>query len=357
MSIEQIRFRETLNTMPKKLYRRTVLLGLGLLVPNFATLLSSCRQQPQANTRDADVQNISDAPNTVTIGYQSGIAYFSLMLIKQQKVLEKQFPNTNIEWKVLSSPSPIRDGMIANQIQVGAIGVPTFLVGWDRGLNWKLLAGLIHQEFWLVVNEPTIKSLKDFKPNHKIAVPDPNAVQAVTLRMAAQQQLGTPRALDANLQSLSHPLGLAAFKSKQITAHFTSAPFQWQEVEQGGQVIVKSSELFGGLHTGIGLVTMAKFYSQYPAFNQALYKAVEDASRLMREQPDEAAKILAAESEGKLAPDTAKQWLSRKDIQFATDPKGFLGYATFLKNTNEISKSTSSINELVLPTLQGKGGD
>lgn len=333
-------------------------MGLGLLVPNLATLLSSCDRRPQTNARGADsAQNTSNTPSTVTIAYQSGLAYFSLMLIKQQKILEKQFPNTKIEWKVLSSASPIRDGMIANQIQVGALGVPTFLVGWDRGLNWKLLSGLIHQDFWLVVNDPNIKSLKDFKPNHKIAVADPNAVQAVTLRMAAQQQLGDPRALDANLQSMSHPLGLEAFKSKQITAHFTSAPFQWQEVEQGGQVIVKSSDLFGGLHTGIGLVTMEKFYSQYPAFNQALYKAVEDASKLMRLQPDEAAKLLAAQSEGKIVPETAKQWLSRKDIQFATDLKGFLGYATFLKNTNEISKSISSMNELELPTLQGKEGN
>ena len=343
--------------MPRKLHRRTVLLGLGLLVPNLATLLSACRQQLQSNAPDADDQNTSNTPGTVTIGYQSGLAYFSLLLIKQQKILEKQFPNTTIEWKVLSSQSPIRDGMIANQIQIGAIGAPAFLVGWDRGLNWKLLAGLIHQEYWLVVNDPTIKSLKDFKPNHKIAVPDLNAVQAVTLRMAAQQQLGAPRALDANLQFMSHPLGLEAFKSKQITAHFTSAPFQWQEVAQGGQAIVKSSEFFGGLHTGIGLVALEKFYSQYPAFNQALYKAVEDASRLLREQPDEAVKLLAAESDGKIVPETAKQWLSRKDIQFVTDPKGFLGYATFLKNTNEISKSASSMNELVLPTLQKKEGN
>lgn len=77
----------------------------------------------------------------------------------------------------------------------------------------------------------------------------------------------------------------------------------------------------------------------------------------MRLQPDEAVKILAAESEGKMNPKTIKQWLSRKDVQFTTAPKGFLAYATFLKDTNEISKPTPSIKELVLPTLQRKGGN
>lgn len=347
--------------MSRKLDRRTILFGLGLL-PSLMIGLLSCNRQPQTSNSQSpnSAQNVSspaNAPSKVTIAYQPGLAYYSLLLTKHQKTLEKQFPNTTIEWKALSTPTPIRDGLIANQIQVGAVGVPTFLLGWDQGLNWKLLAGLVQQDYWLVVNDPAVKSLKDIKPNHKIATTGPTGVQAVTLRMAAQKQLGNPKAFEANLQTMSHPLGLQALESKQVTAHFTAAPFQWQAVEKGAQAIVKSADLFGGLHTGIGLVTTETFYNQYPAFNQALYKAVDHASRLMREKPDEAATLLAAETEGKTTADQIKQWLTQKDIQFTTEPKGFLGYATFLKETNEIKKQPSSIDELVFPTLQGKGGN
>jgi NitT/TauT family transport system substrate-binding protein len=246
-----------------------------------------------------NAQASNDAPRKVTIAYQLGLAYYPLLLIKQQKILERQFPNTAIEWRVISGPTPIRDGMISNQIHMGTIGVPTFLMGRDKGLDWKLLAGLVQQEFWLVVNDPRIKTLQDFQPDDKIAVPDQNSVPAITLRIAAQQQLGDPKALDLNLQSLPHSQGMQALEAKQVAAHFAVPPFQWQEVKKGGRAIVNSADLVGGLHTGIGLVTMQSFYKQYPVFNQFFYKAVEDAARLLRENPDEAAKLVVAESEGK----------------------------------------------------------
>ncbi len=50
--------------------------------------------------------------------------------------------------------------MIANQAQVGYLGIPPFLVGWDRGVNWRILTTLSRQDSWLVVKDPTIKSLK-----------------------------------------------------------------------------------------------------------------------------------------------------------------------------------------------------
>jgi NitT/TauT family transport system substrate-binding protein len=319
--------------------------------------LLACQAQNADPQESSSAQSVS-VGSKVTLAYQPGLTYYSFVLMKQQKMLEKQFPNTTIEWKILSGPSPIRDGMIANQIQIGTVGVPTFLVGRDNGVKWKLLSGLIHQEYWLVVNDPAIKSLKDFKPNYKIGVTEPNGIQAVTLRMAARQQLGDPNALDKNLQSLSQPLGLQAFESKQIAAHFTAAPFQWQEVEEfGGQVIVKSSDLFGGLHTGVGVVMMEAFYNQYPAFSQALYTAIQDASRMMSEKPDEAAKILAADSGGKTAPEKVQKWLTNPNVQFNTQPKGYLTYARFLKDTGVIRNQPQALNELVFSTLEGKEGD
>jgi NitT/TauT family transport system substrate-binding protein len=251
----------------------------------------------------------------------------------------------------------MQEGMIANQIQIGSVAAPAFLVGRDRGLDWKLLSGMMLQDYWLVVNDPTIQSLKDFKPNHKIGVLAPNSIHATTLRKAAQQQLGNPNALDANLQSMTHPAGLQAFQSKQIAAHFTSAPFYWQEVDLGGRVILKSSDLFGGLNTGTALVVMEEFYNQYPAFNQALHKAVQDASKMLREQPDQAATLIAAESGGKTTAEEIKQWVIRNDVEFNTSAKGYLAYAAFLRETNQISKQPQSIDELVLPPLQGKGGN
>ena len=59
-------------------------------------------------------------PDSVTIAYQPGVSYAPLIIMKNQKVLEKQFPKTKFTWKVLTSTAVIQDGIIAGEIQVGA---------------------------------------------------------------------------------------------------------------------------------------------------------------------------------------------------------------------------------------------
>jgi NitT/TauT family transport system substrate-binding protein len=303
------------------------------------------------------VSSSTSAPNKVTIAYQPGLGYFSLVIVKQQNVLEQQFPNTQFEWKALSSGSAIRDSMIANQIQVGGVGIAPFLIGWGRGVEWRLLSGLNQQDLWLVTKDPQIKSLKDFKPNQKIAVPAPDSIQAVTLRKGAQKELGDARALDANLVAMSQPDGLQALERGQVSAQLPAPPIQFQVVEHGGKAILRSSELFGGLPSGGSLVVMDSFYTQYPAFNQALYTAIENASKLMAEKPDDAAKLLAQDSEGKTTPAEAKQWITHKGVRFTTEPSGYLAYASFMQEAKMISKTPQSMEELVLPPLKGREGN
>lgn len=347
--------------MSRKIRRRAVLFGLALLLPSLGTVVSCNRQPDTSTTANApvttDVSASSNVPRKVTIAYQPGLGYASLVIVKQQKTLEKQFPNTKIEWKTLASGSAIRDGVIANQIQVGAMGIAPFLLGWDRGVGWKMLASLNQQDLWLVTKDPNIKSLKDFKPGMKIGLPAPDSIQAVTLRKGAQKELGSPQALDQNLLAIAHPLGLQALDSGQIAGHLAAPPFQFQEVEKGGKAILKSSELFGGLPSGGSLLVTEKFYNQYPEFNQALYQIVTDAINLLKDKPDEAAKFLAVDSEGKLTAEDAKKWITYEGVEYSTIPKGYLQYAAFMKEINLLSKQPQSIDELVLPTLQGKGGD
>src|SRR5215204_6621702 len=70
-------------------------------------------------------------------------------------------------------------------------------------------------------------------------------MQAVVLRKGAQEQLGDAAALDDNLVAFTHPDGLQALLSDQISGHLTSPPFQFQEQDEGARPILKSFDLFG----------------------------------------------------------------------------------------------------------------
>ena len=88
---------------------------------------------------------------------------------------------------------------------------------------------------YLDTRNPDVKTIKDFTDKDKIALPAVKvSIQAVTLQMAAEQAFGDGQQdrLDPLTVSMSHPDAQTALLSGQseITAHFGSPPFQYQQL-------------------------------------------------------------------------------------------------------------------------------
>jgi ABC-type nitrate/sulfonate/bicarbonate transport system substrate-binding protein len=296
----------------------------------------------------------SDAPPSVAIVYQYGYAYAPLIVMKMEGVLEKQYPATKFDWRVLANGAAIRTGMIANQIQIGAGGVAPFLIGWDRGVGWKLLGSLCDINLWLVARDPKIKSLKDIGPGMRIGMPSPDSIQAIVLRKAAQEQLGNAHALDSNIVAISHPLGLAALKNGELAAHLSNPPYQFEEVADGGHVILRSFDEFG-LSTLDSVFATETFEKQFPAFVRTFYQDLVTATALIRHDPGRAAELLARDEGDKTPVETYKRWISGQGTLFTTVPHGYLRYAKFMRDIGMLEKLPSSMSELELSTLGGKG--
>jgi NitT/TauT family transport system substrate-binding protein len=213
------------------------------------------------------------APSKITIAYQFGVGYAPLMIIKQQRLLEKAYPGLQVEWKQLASGTPITDGIIKGDIQIGAMGTGPMLVGWARGINWKVIAPLDEADLWLMARDRSIRTIADLR-GKRIATPTATSIQAVALRKMAQVKLGNARALDSSLISMDHPDGMQALLSGQIDAHFTSPPYQWQELGRGAHVVGRSYGYFGA-HSFLVTVVTQKFYDEYTAFSNRYYKLVK----------------------------------------------------------------------------------
>lgn len=293
-------------------------------------------------------------PSKITIAYQPGLGYANLVVMKQQKVLETAFPKTTFEWKILSNGAAIRDGMIASQIQLGALGVAPFLVGWDKGANWKMLAGLDELDLWLMTKDANIQSLKDIKAGMKIGMPAPDSIQALVLRKAAQDQLGNAKALDNNIISIDHPLGVQALMNGQLTAHLTTPPFQFQETSAGAHAILHSFDVFGQA-TSLGLFMTQSFYDKYPDFSKWFYQQLSDATSFIKSKPDQAAQLLSQEDGGKTTAEQYKTWLADKSIVYDTTPHGMVKYANFMKATGMMGKTPATVKDLELAPLNGAG--
>jgi len=322
-------------------------IGLVALV---ALLVSTAGPVSRANAAT------NDAPNEMTIAYQPGLSYSNLIVMREEGVLEKKFPGTKFNWTVLSSTAAVRDGFIANQIQIGAGSIPPFLTGWDRGVGWRILASLNLMDIWLVAKDKNLHTLKDIKPDMKIGMPSPDSIQSLTLRKGALQQLGNAHALDTAIVSIDNPSGMQALSVGQLAAHMTAPPFEYQGVASGDHVMMKSFDVFGK-HTFNSVYVNEKFANEHPVFIAAFYRALLDATQFLKAHPHEAAQMLAKDAGGKVPASDFESWIKRKDVIFSTTPRGVLQIAKFMQSIGGLSKVPASMREVNLNATLGGAGD
>ena len=135
----------------------------------------------------------------------------------------------------------------------------------------KAIIGVSGLPFKLVTRNPNIKTIKDYTPNDRIAVPTVRqSMQAITLGIALQKAYGDDKAnekLVPNQVQMGHPDALMALlnPAHEVTSHFASSPFQEIELKNPGiHVVLESRDALGG----DGHVTLAygitKFYEENP---------------------------------------------------------------------------------------------
>jgi NitT/TauT family transport system substrate-binding protein len=296
----------------------------------------------------------AEIPGELTIAIQPGIGYGNLLVMKYQTALERRYPNTKFNWPVLTNGDAIRDGIISGQIAVGSGGTGPFLIGWDRGVGYKLIGALNQMDLWLMSRNSAIKSLKDFKPGMKIGMPSPDSIQAVALRMGCQQELGNAHALDTSIVTIQHPLGLVALQNGQLDAHLTSPPFQFQEAEAGAHVVFRSWQATGR-STFNSVYTTEAFVSKAPDFVHYFYSELSRATDFINKNPRGFAEILSKDSGGRVAPAQYEKWLKEPGVEYTIIPHGFVKQARFMKEIGMLTKAPASIRDLELPMLGGVG--
>lgn len=288
-------------------------------------------------------------PSKLTIAYQPGIGYTPLIVIKEQRTIERQYPGTKVEWKVLASGAAITNGVISGDIEIGAGGVGPMLVGWARGVNWKFLAPMNEADLWLMAKDKRIRTIADLR-GKRIAMPSPTSIQAMILKKMAQVKLGDAKALDSTIVSLDHPDGMQALLGGQIDAHLTSPPFQFQELGQGSHVVARSYNYFGA-HSFLGVMVTQKFYDQHTAFAKRMYTNIANAIKLIKSNPSKVGQILSKDAGGNPSAKQFTAWIKNKAITYSTRPRGLMRFAVFMQRVGAINKVPRTWKELVFPPV------
>lgn len=332
---------------------KTVLVVTLILVLSLTSLLAGCQSQSAKVVEEAVAQ---EELETIRVAKQFGLVYAPLIMAEKMDFFSKY--GLKVEWVTLGSGGTVREALMGDEIDAAFMGIPPFLIGWDKGVPAKIAAGFCVTPTSLVSYDPEIKSILDFKPEHKIALPSPGSIQHILLAMALKKEIGDPNALDDQLVALPHPDGASAMLAKKdIAAHFTTPPYLFQELEQPGyHMVLEGAEAFGDdFNFNVTLVT-EKYHDENPRGYAAFVQGLSDTMAWINANKEEAAKILAPEFN--LPPEKVYEYMTADGVNYTTAPYGLMGFSEFMKEAGYISKVPQDLSEIAwenVLALVGKG--
>lgn len=285
--------------------------------------------------------------NEIKIAEQYGLAYAPIQIMKDKGIMEKNLPGIQITWKQMGNTAAIREGMISNQVDVGFMAIPPFMIGWDKGMEWKIASGLSSMPIGLVTYKDDIKSIEDFTADDRIALPQPGSIQHILLSMASERAFNDAGKLDNLLVTMAHPDGMNALLSKKdITAHFTSPPYIFKELEnEGFHQILSGEEAMGSDFTFIVGVATKEFHDKNQKTYKAFVKSLHEAIDFINNHPREAADILAKEYN--LPKKEVLNYITADGTVYSSKVKGLKDFADFMKENNYLEKSFENTSEIL----------
>jgi len=299
----------------------------------------------------------------VRFARQTGLGYLQLYLMQDLNLVEKQAKNLGLDVKAtytpLGQPSAINDALLSGTVDFAAAGITPFIILWDKtrsSVKVNALAALNSQPAFLNTNNPSIKSLKDFTDKDRIALPSVKlAYQATILEIAAEKEFGQYDKLDTITVGLSHADGTNALLSgkSEIDAHFTSPPYQYQQLEDPHiHRVLSSYDVLGGPSTFSGIWTTTKFHDDNPKITKAVLAAIDEANQIILSSPHKAADIFVRIENSKLTVDQIEKILRDPDIRYTPAPQNISKFTDFMARVGMIKKAPATWKELFFPESQ-----
>jgi sulfonate transport system substrate-binding protein len=228
------------------------------------------------------------ALDALRIGYQKSAV--NLVILKQQGVLEKRFPQSQIKWIEFPAGPQLLEALAVGSVDFGMTGdsPPVFAQAAGKDLVYvgaeppKPDSSAI-----LVPRDSTLRTLADLK-GRKVALQKGSSAHYVLVRALDEAGL---KWTDIQALYLTPADARAAFERKAVDAWAIWDPF-YAAAELAIQPRV--------LHTGRGLSGNASFYlasrsfaTEQPQAIRALFEELTRADRFVQEHRPEAIKLIA----------------------------------------------------------------
>jgi NitT/TauT family transport system substrate-binding protein len=312
----------------------------------------------------------AQAEGQIRIAEQFGVVYLLLNVARDQHLIEQEGRKAGldiqVDWVRLSGGAAVNDALLSGAVDIAGAGVGPLLTVWDRThgrQNVKGVASLGSLPYYLVSDNPNVKTIADFTDKDRIAVPAVGvSVQSRILQYAAAKQWGDKQfdRLDNLTQAIPHPDATASIlaNSSVITAHFGNPPFQQQELAGNprAHIVLSSYDVLGGPSSATVLYTTEKFRTTNPKTYHAFVAALADAAQFVAKNPERAADIYIRVNDSKIDRNLLLKILRDPQVQFRVAPQNTFGLAQFMYRVGAIRTEPKSWRDYFFDDPATAGG-
>src|SRR5882724_11550566 len=309
--------------------------------------------------------------NVVRVAKQFGIAYMQFMVMQDQKLIEKHAKASGLdittEWATFRSSDVMNDALLSGSVDFVCLGIPGIITIWSKTkgtpIEVKAVTGLNVSPLWLNVRDPSIKSIRDFKENQKIALPAVKvAMQAIMLQMAAAKEFGDAKfnALDHLTVSMAHPDATAVMLGgpNEVVANFSSAPFQYRQLKNPNiHRILTSTDLFDEPLSFNVIAATAKFRRDNPKLYGAFLAALKESTDFINADKRRAAEIYLKVTKDKTPVEDIMEVLADPAIQYTVKVGGIQSFVSFMAKVGTLKNPPADWKDMFFPeAFAGTGG-
>lgn len=306
---------------------------------------------------------------TLRVAKQYGLGYIQLMIMEDQKLVEKHakaagLGDIKVEWSTFRSSDVMNDALISGNLDFASLGATGIVTIWAKtrgNYDVRAASGLNAMAWMLNVRDPSIKSIRDFKDSHRIAVPAVKVSgQATALQMAAAKEWGEENfdKLDHLTVSLSHPDATAMMLGgkSEIVANFSSPPFEFIQLKDPNvRTILTSDDILNGPISFNVMATTAKFRADNPKLYKAFLDALEEATDRLKKDMNWGLDIYSRVSSDKSSREDLLMMLNHKTTRLTTEVLNLGAFTTFMGKVGRLKNPPADWKkEMLFPEAQAR---
>ncbi len=305
----------------------------------------------------------ASAHEPVRIGIGFGLAFLPVYLCQDLKLIEKHGKAAHLDLKAsyqrFFGGGPSQDAIAAGAIDMGPFGIAPLLVAREKAYATPpqivAVSGITTLPAVLLTNQPNVRTIADFRPADRIAVPTSSSPQMYLLQMQSEKIFGQYDRLRDQIVIRSHSDAVAALiaATDRLAGYFSSAPYTQIALADGRvRKMLSSSDVIGGKASFLIMGASRGYVAAHPQMSQVVVEAMDEAAHIIRDNPRRAAEVyLAHEPSKTLDVAAVAAVLDGIKDEFGSAVHGVQAFVDFMGRHGELKTPPRSWKEIVAPAL------